>query len=136
MRAEFLWAGLCASVVAITATPALAQRDACKQTVDVYFESGSAVLLQSARDILFITAGRAAACPAPLFILVAHIDGAEATATPDIGQRRAEAVAALLRSNLQDVPVLTQDLGFSQPRRPTEPNVREPQNRRVTIYIR
>jgi outer membrane protein OmpA-like peptidoglycan-associated protein len=119
-----------------TATPAMAQQDACKETVDVYFESGSANLLQTARDILLITSGRVAACPAPLIIVVAHIDGAEAQTTPDIGQRRAEAVAAILRANLQDVPVLTQDLGFTQPRRRTAADVREPQNRRVTVFIR
>lgn len=135
MKSGLIRAGLSLVALTATASPALAQQDRCKQQIDIYFESGSANLLQSARETLLVAAGRIGACPAPLIILVAHTDSAEAKATPDIGQRRADAVAATLRPILGDVPVLTQDLGFTQPRRPTGPDVREPLNRRVTIFV-
>lgn len=117
-------------------SPAAAQQNQCRQSTDIYFESGSSDLLANARSILAMLTAQAQACPEALVIVVAHIDSAEAKASPELGQMRAEIVAAVLREKLPNVPVLTQELGSSQPQRATGPDVREPLNRRVTVFIR
>lgn len=129
-------AALASAAALLLAGPVTAQQGNCRFGADIYFEFGTANISNAAQDTLDALGGRLVSCNAPLIVLVGHIDAAEARSNPRLGQTRAEALAKELRTRLRNVPVLTQDLGFSAPAKATPAGVREPLNRRVSIYIR
>ena len=106
----------------------------CSNNVSAYFEARSASPTVAVLELLDYLPQFASGCRLGLIIVVGHSDAAEAQSHPDIGQERADAVAAFLRAAMPEVPIVTEDARYSAPAKPSSTS--EPLNRRATIYLR
>jgi outer membrane protein OmpA-like peptidoglycan-associated protein len=102
----------------------------------VFFESGSARIQGPAPALLDGYAERYDALPHCYLYIAGHADTAGTSAANlELSRRRADAVAAYLRSRGVVAPARVEAFGEARPLIETPDGVAEPQNRRVEIYV-
>ena len=108
----------------------------CTDSFNLYFESETAIVPDSAKGLVVAIVERIKKCPASRILVIGHVDGFETRFLPKLGADRSAVVAAnLLRQMPLGARVIVTDAGYSRPARVTALGIKEPLNRRVTIEM-